>query len=174
MCSCIPSPARTWCGSPPSPVTSSTRHLPKAEFINQWVNGLEEYTKSLRAVHHGIGERPLRACRRDSRRKWRDMIAGGRARVHPVGDGRYAAQHGFGYFYRDLQSAAGHGQLHAAGHRRLSPARAQQRAGRERSRRHAEFFPAIRKWTIPRFAQSLRRLEDVTLPAKPRASTTTR
>ena len=46
--------------------------------------------------------------------------------------------HGFRYVDGDFEPAAGHRELHAARHGRLSAARAQQRAGRQRSRRDAE------------------------------------
>ena len=67
------------------------------------------------------------------------MIAEAERRLHPLGDGRHAAQQRLRHINGDLQPAARHRQLHAAGHGRLSAARPQQRPGRERQRLHAEF-----------------------------------
>ena len=62
----------------------------------------------------------------------------GEERVHSLGDGRNAAHPGLRHVHGDFEPAAGHRQLHAARNRRLSAARPQQRAGRERPRVHAE------------------------------------
>ncbi len=112
--------------------------LAKTEFLNQWVNGLEEYRKSLEpftmemaARTCGLSEETLLRSGAHDRRR--------RERLHPLGDGRHAALHGLRYLHRHLQPAAGFRQLHAARHGRLSAARSQQRPGRQRSRRDAEF-----------------------------------
>ena len=131
--------------------------LAEQAFINQWVNGVDEYRKEPGTLHAGIGRERLRACRRNLE-EGRPHDRGGGRRLHPLGHGRHAAHHGFGYVHRDLESAAGHRQLHAAGHRRVSLARPQQRAGRQRPRRDAELLSrAIKRSTIQRFAASSRR-----------------
>ena len=102
--------------------------LEKTEFLAKWVNGLEEYKKSLEpftmefaAKTCGLTVEPAQTSRPHDR--------GSRWRLHSLGDGHHAAQHGFGFLHRDFQPAAGHRKLHANGHRRLSAARPQQRPG---------------------------------------------
>ena len=46
-CSSIPARERTWSGSRPSAAICSTTDSRTTKFLNQWVNGLEEYRKSL-------------------------------------------------------------------------------------------------------------------------------
>ena len=107
--------------------------VPRA--VGEWIRRVPEEP---RAVHAGVRSRAAGLPRGDARSRWRTMIADGEARLHSLGDGRHAAQQRLRHLDRDLESAAGHRQLHAAGHRRLSAARAQQRAGRERQRLDAE------------------------------------
>ena len=59
-------------------------------------------------------------------------------RLHPLRHGRHPALRRFGYGDRALEPVAADRQLHAAGRGRVSAARPQQRAGRERLRLHAQ------------------------------------
>ncbi len=97
-------------------------------FMNQWVNGLEEYQEEPRAVHHRV-RRPHHRPFRGDHQKSGAYGGGIQWRVRSVGYGRHPAQHGFGYFYRDLQFAAGYRKLHEDWVGRLPVARTQQRAG---------------------------------------------
>jgi len=94
------------------------------KFLDQWVNGLAEYKKSLApftmefaARTCGLSEDTLKKSRAPDRR--------GRRRLHPVGHGCHAAQHGVGHLDRDFEPAAHYRQLHEDGHGRVPAARAQ-------------------------------------------------
>ena len=117
--------------------------LANTAFLDQWVNGLDEYRKSLEPFTMEAASRICGLLGGDARSAWRTPIADAEAHVHSLGDGRDAAPSGIGHVDGDLESAARHRQLHAAGHRRLSAARAQQRAGRERQRLDAEHAARI-------------------------------
>ena len=129
--------------------------LAKTEFLAAVGQRARGVSQEPGAVHDGVCAsetcglpvETLKRVARDDRR--------GEERVRSVGDGRHAAQPGLRHVDRDFESAAGHRQLHAAGHGRVSVARAQQRAGRERPRRDAESFcRAINRSTIPKCARS--------------------
>ena len=49
--------------------------LAETEFLNQWVNGLDEYRKSLEPFTLEFASRNLRPPGRDARSRWRSMIA---------------------------------------------------------------------------------------------------
>ena len=118
--------------------------LARQEFLDEWVNGLDEYSRVWNRSRIEMPRRG-RASDRDAEESCRDDC-GGRERVHAVGDGRDAALDGVGHVDGDLEFAAGDRQLQASRRRRLSAARAQQRAGGERAWRDAELsFRATRR-----------------------------
>ena len=131
-----------------SPAICSTRGLAKTEFLAQWVNGLDEYRKSLEPFTleaAGKADRPLDRDFEESRAHDRRLIGS----LHLVGDGRDAAHDGLRHVDGHLEPAARQRQLHAARNRRLSAARPQQRAGRQRSRRDAQPLPGYQSIDDP-------------------------
>ena len=111
--------------------------LAHTAFLDQWVNNLEEYRKSLEPFTLEFASRTC-GLPVETLKQVAHMIADAGACLHPVGDGRDAAQQRLRYLHGDLEPVAGDRQLYAAGHRRLPAARAQQRPGRKRPRIHAE------------------------------------
>ncbi len=117
ICLSVPIPAPTWSGCPPSAATFLTRAWQHTAFISQWVNGLDEYRKSLEPFTLEAAEQ---ACGLsiETLKKVAQMIveAKGVCILWAMG----ITQHvdGFGFLHRDLQPAADHRQLHAHRHRR--------------------------------------------------------
>ena len=140
---------------------------------SQWVNGLDEYRKSLEPFTLEFASRicglPVETL---EARGAHDR--GGGARLHPLGDGRHPAHQRVRHVDRDLEPAARHRQLHAAGHRRVSAARAQQRAGRERQRIDAEHVARLSVGRRSGGAGALRSRRGACRCRRPRAWTTTR
>jgi len=104
--------------------------LAKTDFLKQWVNGVDEYRKSLEpftmqyaSERTGLPEETLGASGADDRRS--------EERVRAVGDGGDAALDGVGHIDGDFGICCWRRELHAAGNGRVSAARAQQRAGSE-------------------------------------------
>ena len=145
------------------PLPARQRAWRRPSSCDDWANGLDEYTKSLEpftlefaVTDAGLPVDTLKQVGPHDRR--------GRERVHPLGHGRHAAHQRLGHVDRHLESAARHRQLHAAGNRRLSAARAQQRAGRERPRLDAEHASRLPVGGRSRGAGALRGGWNVTLP----------
>ena len=105
-------------------------------FLDEWVNWLEDYRKSLEPFTLEFASAHVRPVDRDAEETGahdrRSEIG-----LHSVGDGRDAAWQWLGHVDGDLELAVGNRQLHAARHRSISAARPQQRAGRQRPRFHA-------------------------------------
>ena len=96
--------------------------LENKPFLEKWVNGLEDYKKSLEpftlefaSENCGVSEEDLKFLARSIVEHEKVCIL--------WGDGNHATYDGVGYVGRDLESPPDHGQLHAAGHGRLPFAR---------------------------------------------------
>ena len=111
--------------------------LEKKEFLAQWVNGIDEYRESLSPFTMEYASRRT-GLSIETLEKVARMIV--EAKSVCVLWAMGVTQHcdGVGHVDGDFESAAGDGELHAAGDRGVSAARAQQRAGCERPRRDAE------------------------------------
>ncbi len=116
--------------------------LEKKDFLGAVGEWVDEYQQEPGTVHDGVCEPADGASGRDAGARGADDC-GGEKRLRAVGDGRDAALDGVGHVDVDFESAAGDGELHAAGDGGVSAARAQQRAGGKRSRRDAEQFPWV-------------------------------
>ena len=110
----------------PRPVGQRPRRLPKKP----------------RTIHTGIRLAKMRSqCRGAQTDRLNDCRS--ERCVCALGHGRHPAQNGLRHVHGNLKPPVDHWQLHAAGRRRLSFARPQQRAGSQRSRRHAEFSSRV-------------------------------
>ena len=88
------------------------------EFIDQWVNELEEYRTSLEPFTLEYAAEPHRHSRQTFKSVAHEIASADR--VCSVGDGSDAALRRLGHFHRYLQPAAGDRQLHASRGRLLS------------------------------------------------------
>ena len=61
-----------------------------SEFLNRWMNGLDGISQEPGTVHPGVRGGNLRSSHRDTATR-RSHDRGGKARLHFVGDGSYAA-----------------------------------------------------------------------------------
>ncbi len=128
-------------------LSAVTRHLldiGKADrkFLDQWVNGLEAYQKSLEPFTLEFAEQTC-GLSVDTLKQVAQMIveADGVCILWAMGVTQHSM--GSGYFDGDFESAVGHGKLHADGDGRVSLARPQQCPGRKRSRRNAELSAGL-------------------------------
>ena len=111
-------------------------------FLKERVNGLEDYRASLAPYTIEHAEERVRHPGRDPARR-RPPDRRRRVGRRAVGDGRHPALDGLRHLHGHLQPAAGHRQLRPPRHRRLPPARAQQRAGLQRLRHHQHLLPRL-------------------------------
>ena len=122
-----------------SRATSSTTAWRTRTSSTQWVNGLRRVSaRAWSRSRWSMAERAHAALPMETLSKVAHMIAEADSVCILWAMGVTQHVDGLGHIDGDLESAAGHRQLHAARHGRLSAARAQQRAGRERPRRDAQ------------------------------------
>ncbi len=116
--------------------------LAKYDFLNRWVEGLDEYRKSLGPFTLEAASR-LTGITVENLKKVAHHIAEADTTciLWAMGVTQHTAR--FGHFHGNFESAPGQRKLHASGYRRISIARPQQCAGRERSRFHAQRAPGL-------------------------------
>ena len=109
----------------------------KQDFLDKWVNGVEEFRNSLEPFTMEYAAKTCEIPVETLERVAQEIAAADSMCIlWAMGITQHIA--GIGWVNSHLKFATGNRQLYAAGLRRLSPARPQQRAGRKRHWRDAE------------------------------------